>query len=157
MFDTDLARLYGVDTKRLNEAVKRNVDRFPESFMFRLTPEEAGALRSQSATAKGRGGRRSLPYAFTEHGVVMLSSVLNSPRAVAANIEVVRVFVRLRQVLTANADLAKRLDELQSRVRERFADHEKQLRAIFEAIRQLMIEDDDGGPARIGFDTRGHR
>ena len=155
MLDADLARLFGVETKNLNKAVKRNLDRFPADFMFRLTAEEAAALRFQSGTSKGgRGGRRSLPYVFSEHGVVMLSNVLSSPRAVAVSIEVVRVFVRLRQVLAANADLARRLDELEQKVGARFAEHEKQLRVVFEAIRQLMVEDDPvSGPSRIGFNV----
>jgi hypothetical protein len=157
MLDADLARLFGVETKNLNKAVTRNLNRFPSDFMFRLTAQEAEVLRFQSGTSNGRGGRRYLPYAFTEHGVVMLSNVLASPRAIAVSIEVVRIFVRLRQVLAANADLAKRLDELEGRVGERFSDHAKQLRAVFEAIRQLMIEEDEEVAARIGFDTQGHR
>src|SRR5882724_7662683 len=104
MLDADLARLYGVQTKNLNKAVKRNLDRFPEDFMFRLAPDDVAALRFQSGTSKGRGGRRYLPYAFTEHGVVMLANVLNSKRAVAVSIEVVRVFVRLRHATMANAE-----------------------------------------------------
>jgi len=124
--------------------------------MFRLTADETAALRFQSGTAKGgRGGRRTLPYMFSEHGVVMLSSVLSSPRAVAVSIEVVRVFVRLRQVLAANADLASRLDDLERKVGARFAEHEKQLRVVFEAVRQRMVDDDQSpAPSRSGFNVR---
>jgi hypothetical protein len=156
MLDADLARLYGVQTGALNRAVKRNHTRFPEDFMFQLTVAEVANLKCQTGTSSGHGGRRrSRPYAFTEHGVVMLSSVLNSPRAVAVNIEVVRVFVRLRQVLAANADLAHRLDELERKVGARFGEHEKQLRVVFEAVRQLMTEEDEPGhkAGRIGFKT----
>ncbi len=126
--------------------------------MFRLTAEEVEALRFQSGTSKGRGGRRYLPYVFSEHGVVMLSNVLASPRAIAVSIEVVRVFVRLRAALAANADLAKRLEELERKVGARFAEHERQLRVVFEGIRQVMVEDQDGvGGGRIGFDTADRR
>src|SRR5436190_2210883 len=105
MLDTDLA-LYGVSTKRLNEQVKRNRDRFPEDFMFQLTEEEAITLRSQIATSNKRGGRRTLPYVFTEHGAVMLASVLNNPIAVRASVQVVRAFVRLREMLATHKELA---------------------------------------------------
>jgi len=156
MLDADLARLFGVETKNLNKAVKRNLDRFSADFIGRLTAEESAALRFQSGTSKGgRGGRRTVPYVFSEHGVVMLSNVLSSPRAVAVSIEVVRVFVRLRQVLGANADPAHRLDELERKVGARFAEHEKQLRVVFEAVRQLMVEDDPPrAPSRSGFAVR---
>ena len=114
MLDADLATLYAVPTKRLNEAVKRNTKRFPATFMFQLTSEEAESLRSQNATSnKGRGGSRYLPYAFTEHGVVMLSSVLNSDRAIQMSILVVNAFVRMRELITANKDLATRIDRLE--------------------------------------------
>jgi hypothetical protein len=114
MLDADLAVLYEVPTKRLNEAVKRNLQRFPASFMFQLTSEEAESLRSQNATSnKGRGGSRYLPYAFTEHGVVMLSSVLNSDRAIQMSILVVNAFVRMRELITANKDLATRIEKLE--------------------------------------------
>ncbi len=156
MLDVDLARLYGVQTGALNRAVKRNRTRFPDDFMFQLTTEEDANLKCQSGISNAHGGRRrSRPYAFTEHGVVMLSSVLSSPRAVAVNIEVVRVFVRLRQVLAANADLARRLDELERKIGARFSEHDKQLRVVFEAVRQLMTEQDgpDIKAKRIGFKT----
>jgi phage regulator Rha-like protein len=109
-----LAALYGVSTKRLNEAVKRKLNRFPGTFMFRLTIEEKDSLRSQFATSNlGRGGRRYLPFAFTEHGVVMLSSVLNSQRAIQMSILVVNAFVRMRELIAANKDLAARIDRLE--------------------------------------------
>jgi hypothetical protein len=114
MFDTDLARLYGVQTKALNKAVKRNADRFPSDFMFQLTPEESQAMRFQFGTSKGRGGRRYRPYAFTQEGIAMLSSVLRSRRAVAVNIEIMRAFVRMRAFLASQHDLARKLAELES-------------------------------------------
>jgi len=126
MLDADLAVLYGVTTKRLNEQVRRNRPRFPKDFMFQLTSEEGAFLRSQIATSnKGRGGRRYAPYAFTEQGVAMLSTVLNSERAIQANIEIMRAFVRLRQILASNAQLARKLEALEKKV-------------VFDAIRQLM-------------------
>jgi hypothetical protein len=144
ILDTDLALLYGVETKLLTRAVRRNIARFPTDFMFQLTPGEHTALRIQSGTSKaGRGGRRYAPYAFTEHGVVMLSSVLQSPRAVQANIEIVRAFVRLRELLATHADLARKLASLEKK-------YDAQFRVVFDAIRELMA------PAvkpqrRIGF------
>lgn len=139
--------------------MKRNRERFPDDFMFQVTASEDGDLKCQSGTSSGPGGRRrSLPYAFTEHGVVMLSSVLNSPRAVAVNIEVVRVFVRLRHVLAVNADLARQLDDLERKVGARFVEHEKQIRVVFEAVRQLMVEnDEDEPPRKVGFEVARHR
>ncbi len=114
MLDADLAALYGVETKMLNRAVRRNPERFPEHFMFQLTSQEANSLRYQSGTSKtGRGGRRYLPYVFTEHGVVMLSAVLNSLRAVQMSIMVVQAFVRLREMIAANKDLAVRVEKLE--------------------------------------------
>ena len=114
ILDTDLAALYQVETKALNQAVRRNMDRFPEDFMFQLSVEEAESLRSQLVTSNvGRGGRRYLPYAFTEHGVVMLSSVLRSPRAAQMNIFVARAFVRLREMIGGNKDLAARIEKLE--------------------------------------------
>jgi len=131
LLDADLAGLYGVGTKVLNQAVRRNRARFPPDFMFQLTAEEAGGLRSQSVTANRRGGRRTAPYAFTEQGVAMLSSVLRSPRAIAVNIEVMRAFVHLRRVLESHADLARKLDALEKK-------YDGQFRSVFEAIRALM-------------------
>ena len=135
LLDSDLAKLYRVTTTRLNEQVKRNLDRFPADFMFRLTQEEWEVLISQIATSKGgRGGRRKLPYAFTEHGAVMAANVLNSPVAVRASIAVVRAFVRLRQILASHEDLARKLDALE----KKFEKHDTQFRVVFDAIRQLM-------------------
>ena len=132
MLDRDLAMLYGVETKVLNRAVKRNFQRFPMDFMFKLTADEADLLRCQFGTSKkGRGGRRYLPYVFTEQGVAMLSTVLNSERAVLVNIEIMRAFVKLRQMLTSNAELARRLDELEGK-------YDRQFKIVFDAIRHLM-------------------
>jgi len=148
MLDRDLASLYEVETGALNRAVKRNLQRFPQDFMFQLTTEESDSLRCQiGISKKGRGGRRFLPYVFTEQGVAMLSSVLNSERAILVNIEIMRAFVKLRQLLASNSDLSRRLDELESK-------YDKQFRVVFDAIRQLMAT-----PARgrkeIGFRSRG--
>jgi len=133
MLDADLAALYGVPVKSLNQSVKRNRKRFPADFMFQLTSAESRRLRSQSVTAKvGRGGRRTAPYAFTEQGVAMLSSVVRSDRAIHVNIEIMRTFVRLRHMLRANADLARRLAAMEQR-------YDRQFKVVFEAIRQLMV------------------
>lgn len=132
MLDADLAALYGVETKMLTRAVRRNRARFPPDFMFQLTAEEDASLRIQFGSSKpGRGGRRYLPFAFTEQGVAMLSSVLRSPRAVLVNVEIVRAFVRLRRLLATNADLARRLATLEKRYDSKF-------RLVFDAIRELM-------------------
>ncbi len=132
MLDRDLAGLYEVETKALNRAVKRNLQRFPSDFMFQLTEDEADLLRCQIGTSKkGRGGRRYFPYVFTEQGVAMLSSVLNSERAVIVNIEMMRAFVKLRQLLASNTELSRQLAELESK-------YDKQFKVVFEAIRQLM-------------------
>jgi hypothetical protein len=133
MLDSDLAALYQVPTKVLNQAVRRNLGRFPSDFMFHLTVEEQDSLRSQFVTLDiGRGRHRKyLPYAFTEQGVAMLSTVLNSERAIRVNIEIIRAFVRLRQFFLSNKELSKRLDELEKK-------YDGQFRAVFDAIRQLM-------------------
>jgi hypothetical protein len=144
MLDSELAALYEVPVKALNQAVKRNLDRFPEDFMFRLNQEEATSLRSQSVTSKaGRGGRRTEPYAFTEQGVAMLSSVLHSQRAVHVNIEIMRAFVRLRQMLQQNTELARKLAALERK-------YDGQFKMVFEAIRDLMAPAPKEKP-RIGF------
>jgi hypothetical protein len=145
MLDSDLAALYGVETKALNQAVSRNLERFPDDFVFRLTREEAGVLRAQSAISAGGWGRhrKYLPYAFTEQGVAMLSSVLRSPRAAQVNIEIMRAFVRLRQMLQGNAELARKLRELEAKYDAKF-------RVVFDAIRELMTP--PAAPRRrIGF------
>ena len=138
MLDQDLAELYGVETRRLIEQVKRNIDRFPEDFMFQLTNDEAAALRSQSATSKGRGGRRYAPYVFTEQGVAMLSGVLRSDTAVAVNIAIMRAFVELRRAATSYAAIEKRLVELERETHEKFGKHDEQLGDIFKALRHLI-------------------
>ena len=146
MLDADLAELYEVETFNLNKAVKRNIDRFPQDFMFQLTKEEADSLRFQIGMSKkeGRGGRRYLPYAFTEQGVAMLSSVLNSERAVKVNIEIMRAFVSLRQMLASNAELARKLDALEKK-------YDHQFKVVFDAIRQLMTPLDTKKKGKIGF------
>ncbi len=131
MLDADLAQLYGVETKALNQAVRRNAPRFPADFMFQLTPAETAALRSQTVTSKKRGGRRTRPYAFTEQGVAMLSSVLRSERAIAVNVEIMRTFVRLRALLATHADLARKLVALEKK-------YDGQFRVVFDALRELM-------------------
>lgn len=160
MLDADLAELYGVQTKVLVQAVKRNALRFPADFMFQLSAEEFAALRSQSVTSNtGRGGRRTAPYAFTEQGVAMLSSVLGSPRAIAVNIEIMRTFVRVRELAATHGDLAMRLGELEEKTealalqQDTFSHNTRaQLKQVFEAIRQLMTPPDP--PKRpIGFVT----
>jgi len=161
LLDDDLARLYEVETKALNRAVKRNLCRFPADFMFRLSAEElVSALRYQNGTSKGRGGRRYLPFAFTEQGVAMLSSVLSSRRAIEVNIEIMRVFVRLRHILTANVDLARKIDALEANFTRhqgdnalRHAEHEKNIRVVFEALRRLLDDKENEPPSRIGFDV----
>jgi hypothetical protein len=144
MLDADLAELYGVTTGNLNLAVRRNQRRFPEDFMFQLSRKEAQALLLQNARAKGRGGRRTPPYAFTEQGVAMLSSVLNSERAIEVNIAIMRAFVRLRVMLATHADLARRLNELEEK-------YDEQFRVVFEAIRELMTPEPVPAARRIGF------
>src|SRR3990170_5775844 len=131
MLDADLAKLYGVSTKRLNEAIRRNAARFPEDFMFQMKEEEADNLRSQFATSSGWGGRRYLPYVFTEQGVAMLSSVLRSKRAIRVNIEIMRAFVRLRAMAGSYKDLARKLDALEKK-------YDAQFKVVFDAIRKLM-------------------
>lgn len=133
LLDENLAVLYGVQTKVLVQAVKRNLDRFPDDFMFQLSQEEWENLRSQSVTSSsdGWGGRRTPPYAFTREGVAMLSSVLRSDQAVQVNIEIMRAFVRLREILSTHQDLAKKLEHLERK-------YDSQFKAVFDAIRQLM-------------------
>jgi hypothetical protein len=150
MLDSDLARLYGVQTKVLIQATKRNKERFPPDFMFQLTAAEWKTLRSQIVTSKtGRGGRRYLPYVFTEHGAVMLASVLNSDRAIQASIVVVRVFVRMRNMLAAHKEFARKLSELEKRV----SGHDQDIKAIVTAIRQIMRPAKPPG-RRIGFESK---
>ena len=184
MLDSDLAAIYGVSTKRLNEQVKRNLDRFPADFMFQLTAKEAVALRSQIATSSGvnqsqiatgsksrsilksqiatsslmsqfvtssgHGGRRKLPWAFTEHGALMLASVLNSEVAVQASVRVVRAFVKLREMIAANAQLAAKLEEFE----RRFDSHDKALVDLFAALKRLLEPPAPPKKREIGFHVR---
>jgi phage regulator Rha-like protein len=140
LLDADLAALYGVDTRVLLQAVKRNRERFPADLMIQLTAAEWAALRSQIVTLKrGRGQHRKyLPYAFTEQGVAMLSSVLKSARAIAVNIQIMRAFVRMRELLISNRELAQKLDQLEARLEKKLASHDKAIAAILSAIRELM-------------------
>jgi len=132
MLDSDLAELYEVATKVLVQAIKRNVKRFPSDFMFQLNNQEVAGLRSQFVTSKiGRGGRRYPPYAFTEQGVAMLSTVLNSERAIEVNIHIMRAFVKLREMIASNKELARKLDALEKK-------YDAQFKVVFDAIRQLM-------------------
>ena len=161
--DADLAALYDVPTKRFNEAVKRNLGKFPADFMFTLTAEEFAALRSQSATSNtetgGRGGRRYAPRVFTEHGALMAAMILSSPRAVEISVYVVRAFVRLRELAATHGDLAKRLTELEEKTEALASNHDtfsrntrNQLKQVFDALRELMTPPDP--PKRpIGFVT----
>jgi len=143
MLDADLAALYEVETKALVQAVKRNIERFPEDFMFQLSSQEFANLRSQIVTSSW-GGRRTSPYAFTEQGVAMLSSVLRSKRAVQVNVEIMRTFVRLREMLASHKDLAHKLEALEKK-------YDAQFKAVFDAIRQLMIPPEPPKRGRIGF------
>ena len=147
MLDSDLARIYGVSTARLNQQFSRNRNRFPSDFVFQLAPAEFEGLRSQIVISKpGRGGRRKRPWVFTEHGAIMLASVLSSPVAVAASVAVVRAFVRLREMTIAHKDLAAKLDELEKNVKG----HDEALKQVFQVLRQIMAP-----PTRaIGFHVR---
>lgn len=148
LLDETLAALYGVEVKALNQAVNRNIERFPEDFAFRLTSDEARALRSQSVTSNvGRGGRRYLPRAFTEQGVAMLSSVLRSRRAAQVNIEIMRTFVRLRQMMQGDDGLSRRLSALEKK-------YDAQFKVVFDAIRELMVPPTNA-KKRIGFRVDG--
>jgi hypothetical protein len=149
MLSIDLAELYGVSVKMLNQAVKRNAERFPADFMLQLTRQELTSLKSQIVTLESLRTPRAMPYAFTEQGVAMLSSVLRSPRAVKVNIEIMRAFVRLRQLLATHADLARKLEELEMK-------HDAQFKVVFEAIRQLMATPKPR-PKQIGFHVRERR
>jgi len=146
MLDTDLANLYGVETRTLTQAVKRNAERFPSDFMFQLTRDEFDSLRSQIVISKGKGGRRYRPYAFTEQGVAMLSTVLRSKRAVQVNVEIMRAFVRLRQMLAAHKDLAHKLAALEKK-------YDEQFKVVFDAIRNLMTPIEKPRK-KIGFEIK---
>ena len=149
MLDSDLAKLYGVETFNLNKAVKRNIGRFPKDFMFQLTKDEYESLIFQNGISKSqRGGRRFMPYVFTEQGVAMLSSVLNSEQAIAINIQIMRTFVQLKQFALENKELTKRFNELEQYFINYCKDNEKDKQQIYEAIDLLM---DRTKPAKVGF------
>jgi phage regulator Rha-like protein len=147
ILDADLAELYGTETKRLNEQVKRNIRRFPEDFCFQLSREEYSDLRSQFATSRRHGGRRYMPYVFTEHGALMAATVLNTPLAVEVSVYVVRAFVELREVLAANQQLAAKLVELEHKV----GTHDAAITELIEALRQLMTPPVSKNKRTIGF------
>jgi len=148
MLDSELADLYGVPTKRLNEQVHRNLDRFPEDFAYQLTQQEFTALKSQIATSKvGRGGKQKLPWVFTEHGVAMLSSVLRSPQAVAVNIAIMRAFVRMRRLFATPGELVTQLQELAQSVQL----HDEQIKQIADILRRMMEPPPQPPKRRIGF------
>ena len=151
ILDADLATLYEVPTKRFNEAVKRNVAKFPADFMFALSATEWGALRSQIATLEpGRGQHRKyLPYVFTEHGAIMAATLLNSPRAVEVSVFVVRAFVQLREFLASNKDLARQLKALEKRIEKKLGSHDQAIAGIIDTLRQLMSP--VTAKRRIGF------
>lgn len=132
MIDSDLAMLYGVETKNLNKAVKRNIERFPEDFMFQLNKKEANSLRFQFGTSKtGSGGRRYLPYVFTQEGVAMLSSILNSERAIHVNIQIMRAFVKLRELMASHKDLRNKIEQMEKK-------YDRQCQIVFNAIKRLL-------------------
>jgi ORF6N domain len=152
LLDRDLAALYGVSTGNLNRAVKRNMERFPGDFMFQMTIEEAKNLRCQSGiSSSGYGGRRYLPFAFTEQGVAMLSSVLRSRQAIQVNVAIMRAFVRLREMLSLHKELARKLSELEQKIEG----HDTAIQSLFEAIRQLMSpEEAEKTKPEIGFHVK---
>jgi hypothetical protein len=148
ILDSDLAALYGVETRRLNEQIKRNISRFPPDFMFQLSEEEFESLKSHFAiSSMGWGGRRKLPYAFTEHGAIMAASVLNTPRAVEMSVYVVRAFVRLRAVLATHKQLSAKVTELEKRL----TSHDEHIQTIIEAIKRLMTTTQMTKTRKIGF------
>lgn len=134
MLDSDLAGLYEVETKALKQAVKRNINRFPQDFMFELTADEFKVLRSQFVTSGSSGGQRYTPFAFTEQGIAMLSGILNSPRAVAVNIAIMRAFVQMRRMIDGNRELAEKITDLEAK----YSDHDEKIQLVFNAIRELM-------------------
>jgi hypothetical protein len=152
MMDSDLAELYCVETKALKRAVTRNLERFPEDFMFRLTKDELTILRYQFGTSSSHGGIRYLPYAFTQEGIAMLSGVLRSERAVKMNIEIMRAFVRLRHFLQSHEELSCKLERLE----KRFSSHDEAIQSIFTAIKQLMMSSEKSRKSKreIGFHVR---
>lgn len=151
MLDKDLAELYGVETRRLNEQVKRNIERFPEDFMIQLTNSEYQNLISQFATSN-RGGRRKLPNAFTEQGVAMLSGVLNSPRAIQVNIQIMRIFTRIREIFTDNLSVRLEIEE----IKKKLANHDKNIELVFSYLDELVEKRENPKPGKsIGFKIPG--
>lgn len=148
MLDSDLAELYGVETRRLNEQVARNADRFPEDFMFRLNENEFESLMSQFATSK-RGGRRKLPYMFSEHGVLMLSSILNSKQAIQVNIQVMRIFTRIRQMFVDNTEIRLEIEKIKNKL----DNHDKNMEIVFRYLDELLEKQEHPNPPRkrIGY------
>ena len=146
MLDSDLAALYGVTTKRLNEQVRRNVKRFPADFMYQLSREELVSLKSHFATSSSWGGRRTLPFVFTEQGIAMLSSVLNSDRAIEVNIQIMRAFIQLKRMLLTNAGLRRKIEDMEKK-------YDKQFAIVFQAIKQLLESPPRKDKPRIGFHT----
>ena len=146
MLDRDLAELYGVETRTLVQSVKRNIERFPSDFMFQLSKDEFDSLRSQIVISKGKGGRRYPPYAFTEQGVAMLSSVLNSKRAIQVNVQIMRAFSKLREMLSTHEDLKKKIEAMEKR-------YDQQFQIVFEAIKQLL-ETEAKPRKKIGFTVK---
>jgi len=152
--DSDLAKIYGVDTRTLNQAVKRNIEKFPEDFMFQLSSEEFENLKSQNVTSRFQhGGRRKLPFVFTEHGAIMAANVLNSERAAQMSVFVVRAFVKMREILATNKTLAEKLEELEKKLTSRVDLHERVISYILEEIKKLMEPPPMPEPKRrtIGF------
>jgi hypothetical protein len=155
ILDADLARIYGVPTKRLNEQVKRNAKRFPPDFLFQLTAEEAENLKSQIATSSSHGGRRKLPYAFTENGAIMAANVLNSPQAVRMSVFVVRAFVQMRELLGSSKELAKQLADLEKKLTERLDGHDAAILEVLQRMLDILDPPPLPEPPRreIGFHT----
>lgn len=148
LLDSDLAELYGVNTSQVNRAVKRNPERFPEDFYFQLTNQEVTDLKCQFGTSSSWGGRRrARPHVFTEQGVAMLSSVLQSREAAIVNVQIMRVFVAMREALLSNSELARKLEQLEYRL----GNHDEEIASLFEAIKQLMLPVNPGKKRRIGF------
>jgi len=152
MLDSDLAELYGVETRRLNEQVKRNLDRFPADFMFSLSNQELALLMSQNATSsESHGGRRKTPRVFTEHGAVMLANVLSSPEAIKMSVHVVRAFIRTRKLIDRHTELAAELNSLKQHLQAKFGAYDQKFHAVFEAINRLISPPAEKKRRRIGF------
>jgi len=144
MLDEELAKLYGVETKQLNRAVKRNLERFPEDFMFQLNQKETHNLRCQIGTSSLYGGRRYIPFVFTEHGILMLSSVLKSKRAIQVNIQIMRTFNRLREIILTHKDLKTKIEKLEKK-------YNYQFKIVFDAIKELITEREEDKKKKFGF------